>query len=444
MHPLYRRHTFSLFSSPLLTGPFLTVIFWCLTFTQLSAQGSAIPVLTSMPKQEDLVRTLQVAGEVMPFEKITVYSRVTGFVESISVDRGSLVKKGDLLLKLWIPEMDDQRRLLEIGKSQAQLEAKIAEAKVRELEALVEAAKSQHAATKAQLRAREQTLKYHQTTFERYRNLIADNSVTPQELDLSEASFLEAQAARETASAEVVVAGAAVNSADQALERSRLETKWSYEKIRQAEAALAEQDTMIEYGLIRAPFDGVVTERRIHTGSLVIGGGKNSPTPLLLMMRTDKLRIVAHIPETEVASIATGTPAKVTGVGISGKPIEASVTLLAGAVTSSSKTMPIEIHSSDARLIPGLSVYVILDLETHKNVLTVPSHVLQFDENKQAYVWTVDDGKARRQLVNVGYNDLIRAEVNGITSATRIIVGSRGNLENGKAVTVEGEGGSPN
>ena len=77
------------------------------------------------------------------------------------------------------------------------------------------------------------------------------------------------------------------------------------------------------------------------------------------------------------------------------------------------------------------------------NVLTVPSNILQF-EDKQAFVWTVADGKARKQLVNVGYNDLIRAEVNGITSSTRIIVGSQGSLENGKAVTVKGEGSSRN
>jgi len=54
-------------------------------------------------------RSIKLPGELLPFESVEVFARVSGFVDSIRVDRGSVVKKGDLLAEISAPELKAQR-----------------------------------------------------------------------------------------------------------------------------------------------------------------------------------------------------------------------------------------------------------------------------------------------------------------------------------------------
>ena len=60
-------------------------------------------------KSQKLSTTISLPGELMPYEAIDVYARETGFVKSITVDRGSRVKQGELLAELDAPELAAQR-----------------------------------------------------------------------------------------------------------------------------------------------------------------------------------------------------------------------------------------------------------------------------------------------------------------------------------------------
>lgn len=53
--------------------------------------------------------TVRLNGELLPFEAVAIYPRVSGFVEEVLVDRGSQVQKGQLLARLSAPELDSQR-----------------------------------------------------------------------------------------------------------------------------------------------------------------------------------------------------------------------------------------------------------------------------------------------------------------------------------------------
>src|SRR5690348_4738776 len=58
--------------------------------------------------KKSLSRSVDLPGEFQPFMNVAVYARVQGYVESVSVDRGSVVKQGDLLVALSAPEMKAQ------------------------------------------------------------------------------------------------------------------------------------------------------------------------------------------------------------------------------------------------------------------------------------------------------------------------------------------------
>jgi len=56
-----------------------------------------------------LAITVHLPGELQPYEVVAVYPKVTAFVDSISVDRGSVVKAGQLMARLVAPEIAAQR-----------------------------------------------------------------------------------------------------------------------------------------------------------------------------------------------------------------------------------------------------------------------------------------------------------------------------------------------
>src|SRR5690348_15246892 len=56
-----------------------------------------------------LAMTVHLPGEVQPYEAVAIFPRVTGFVKSFSVDRGSHVRAGDRVAQLEAPELIAQR-----------------------------------------------------------------------------------------------------------------------------------------------------------------------------------------------------------------------------------------------------------------------------------------------------------------------------------------------
>ena len=76
-------------------------------------------------------RKVQLPGEFIPFQTVTIHAKVTGFVDRIEVDRGSVVKKGQLLATLDAPELRAQRaeaeaKVLNAESQRAEAEAKLA------------------------------------------------------------------------------------------------------------------------------------------------------------------------------------------------------------------------------------------------------------------------------------------------------------------------------
>ena len=395
----------------------------------LAGQDAALEVQASKPERGDVVRTFKVAGEVRPFEEVSVRSKVTGFVETIAVDRGSTVSKGDVLVELSIPEAVNTLAIMKHKATRTEIALRIARARVEEKVSEVAAAQAAEGAARSKLGARKVAQGFLTVTRDRYRNMIKDGSVTQQELDRAEMAASEANASLAMAEADVVLAKTGVTRPEKARERATQEVELAAEQIKMARAELARHETMMRYARITAPFAGVVVERAVHPGALVLGGSSSSnPTLLLRILRTDRVRVVIPLPEREVPHISVNTPVRITGAGIAGAPIDTTVTTMAGALTSSNRTMPVEIHSTDGRLLPGLSVYVTLDMEKHEGVLTVPSQALHFKKRK-AFLWVIDGGKARLTSVSVGFNDLIRAEVKGIEPSTQVILSSRESLK---------------
>src|SRR5580658_1911208 len=172
-------------------------------------------------------RTVELPGEILPFLNVSLHARVAGYVDRVLVDRGSLVRQGQLLVELSAPEMT----------------AQIAEAQSK-----VQAAEADRLQADAQLAAAQSTYDRTKTAAE-----------TPGAI----------------AGNELVLAEKLVEAA-KALLNSRLQA------IRAAESAVRALQDLQGYLKITAPFDGVVTDRMVHPGALV---GPGNDLALLMIQQ---------------------------------------------------------------------------------------------------------------------------------------------------------------
>src|SRR6516165_11523494 len=79
---------------------------------------------------QKLAITVHLPGEIEPYEVVAVFPKVTGFVKSITVDRGSRVKAGERIAQLEAPELIAQRSEAQSKLQAAQAQLAAAEAKV--------------------------------------------------------------------------------------------------------------------------------------------------------------------------------------------------------------------------------------------------------------------------------------------------------------------------
>jgi len=326
----------------------------------LAAQGPETAKVISRPVE----RATHVPGEFLPYQSVELHARVNSFVREVLVDRGSVVRKNQLLVSLDAPELVAQ--LAE------------AESKLRALEA-------QKAQAEAKLLASENT----------YERLKAA-SATPG-----------------------VIAGHDLLLAQKDADAARALVRAQDGAILAAQASVNVFKEMEGFLRVTAPFDGVVTERLVHPGALVGPAGK----PLLTIEDVGALRLVAAVPETAVAGLQTGVKVSFTVPAHAGSTFNGTVARIPRSLDPKTRTMPVELDVPNARglLAPGMYAELRWPARRPGNSLLVPPSSI-VTTTERSFVIRVRGGKAEwvdvRRIGPAG--DLV--EVNGPLSEGDVIL----------------------
>jgi membrane fusion protein, multidrug efflux system len=265
--------------------------------------------------------TVSMPGQLDPYQQVAIYAKVTGFVRSIRVDRGSRVRAGEAMAELDAPEFEAQH-------AEAESRVQAAEAQLAGARAKAEA----DAGTYARLKAASATP-----------GTVAGNDLTV------------AQKIVETDQAQV---SAAVQTSEAAKQAARSTTD------------------LERYLRITAPFDGVVSERNAHPGTLVgPGGGTAVSVPLLRVVQDERLRLVVPVPEAYVAGVREGAVARFTVPAYPGRVFTGAVSRLAGTIDVKTRTMAVEIDvpNGDGTLTPGSFCQVQWPVHRNAPSLLVPT-----------------------------------------------------------------------
>lgn len=349
------------------------------------------------PVREDIVRTVSLPTSVGADQQATLFSKVSGYLESISVDIGDGVRHGQLLAKIDVPEIIDQRREAEAGLAVAEADRSGAKA---ELES---------AAARATLQ---------ELTYDRLKAVR-----TAQPDVLSQQAVDEAKAEFEVATARVDEIVARILQIDS--------------RISQLQATVQRLQTMLGFAEIRAPFDGVVTERFVDPGALLQAAtSSDSVQPIITVAKVDKVRLAIDVPESEAPSVRVGGAATVTIDAVPGKQFQGSVSRFSRSLNPATRTMRAEIDLPNPQglLLPGMFGRATLQLEVRAGAVTIPAEALHA-EGDRSFVYQAIGGQARRVEVETLPGDGIDIEITvGLDGSERIIMAAREPLSDGTAI----------
>lgn len=311
-----RISTVSAFALVILLGAFFMLGVW----PRLHA-GKAIanvqkdlrPNVVVVPAQRAKANMeLTLPGTLLPIQEALIFARTNGYVKQWKVDIGEQVKQGQMLAEIETPEID------------------------RELK--------QSLANQQQVKA---NMELARSTAERWKAVLKENAVSPQEVD-EKVSALKARQADYAAS----------------------------------QASVERLIQMKSFQRVTAPFAGTVTGRNVEIGQLISAGNPDPNRWMFKVAKMDTLKLYINVPQSHMRMIKTDLPVNVILKEFP-QPFVGKVLRTAGALDPQSKTLLTEINVPNEKfeLAAGMFVQAKFALnQTEPNIL-LPANTLMIRQD---------------------------------------------------------------
>jgi len=308
------------------------------------ADASQAALETVTLEKGALPQQVKLPAQLAAFEEVSIFPKVNGYVKDVLVDVGSTVHKGQLLMTLEAPEL-------------------------------------QQAATQARERFARAKLDYT-ISKENYERMLRA-SRTPGAVSPMNLASLKARA-----------------DADSALCNAE-NANWQ------------EQEAILGYLKVMAPFDGVIAERNVHPGALVSAEAHDSH-PMLDLRQIDHLRLQVDIPEGIAAGLQNKDTITFYLSAYPGKKMTGHIARRSEVMNSTyrAERMELDVYNHDGKLAPGMYADVLFDSKGNPDGFTVPrSAVVTSTERK--YVIAVRNGRTVRIDVATGNESADKVEITG-------------------------------
>ncbi len=339
-------------------------------------------------------------GTLAAYDQTTVSGKVPGRIRSLTVDLGSVVRRGQLIAQL---EPGDYQLRVQ------QAEAALAQARARlglSPDGRDDRVDIEQTGTVRQARA---VMEEARLNRERAVKLVEQGVVARSDYDSADATYKVALSRYQDAVEEI-------------RNRQGLLAQ------RRSEVSLARQQ--LTDTSVFAPLDGIIQEKRASVGEFVASGA-----PLVNIVKMDPLRLRAEVSEREAGSVRSGQNVKVTVDGDASVYI-GLITRLSPVITEQSRMLIVEADvRNNGKLRPGAFARAEIVTNDAKMVVTVPNNsIITFAGIEKVIV--VNNGKAQEKPITTGRRNGDWTEiVAGVNLGERVVV-DPGNLQSGQAVEV--------
>ena len=391
---------------------------WGFTQKRAGTQRGArmeVPVQVTPVVNMPLTYSVRITGDILPLMQVDLFPKVSGYLERIDVHIGDIVKQGQVIAQ--VDRTDFLQKVREI-------EAKVAQAKAQ-LSELETGTRTE------ELRQAEESVKQAQSRFEnarlqreRIEALYKRDVISKKERDITDMDF--------------TVAEAQLASSQQNLkllrEGARQEVReGSQAKLREMEAILEQERTRLQNAKILAPFRGEVSRKYMDAGALV-----SPSTPLVSLVHTETLKIVANVLEKDIPLLKAGMKAKIQTESYPGRVFEGRVEKINSALDLSTRTLQAEvyIHNADRSLKPGMFANVEVVLLERPQTLVIPREAV-IAAGSEMSVLVVEGKQAVRRLITLGYEQDRMVEVlKGLNQGDMVIIKGQQLIKEGSAVRI--------
>jgi HlyD family secretion protein len=370
-----------------------------------SEKQPIVPVKVTPVRRAAIEQTVSAEAVVFPRQQAVVMAKITSPIKKFLVQRGSRVRKGQLLAVL---ENADLSAAAQQGQGELeQAQAGYSTTTGSSLPEQIQKAELDAVAAKAAFDAQ-------QKVYDSRKELLRQGALPRRDVDTAEVSVAQARTLSEVAQKQL---------ADLKRSGAADTLKSASGQLTAARGKYLGAAAQLSYSEIRSPIDGVVTDRPQYEGELATAN-----QPILTVMDVSKLIAKAHIAQSEAADLKVGNDAKIKIAG-EGDPIEGRVTLVSPALDTGSTTIEVWVESekpSDA-LKPGMTAQLAITGRSAKNALTVPAGaVFKNDEGAEYVVLARADNHAHITVVQTGIHNAEFVQVTDVLKEGDSVITSGG------------------
>lgn len=323
-----------------------------------------VQVKTVKVEKTNAAATRVFTGTASSDQTAFIIPKVVGYIEKVLVTPGQKINKGQLLVTIKSGELEDKYQF--------------AKSSVQEAENGMKQAKIGFQMAQSQLKQAQANYDLADKTYKRYSNLIKNNSVSKQEFDQMTAKY-------DLAKQGLKIAEDNVNLASEKMDQVRL-------KKQQAESMMNEVKTYLSYTHIRAPFSGVVLEKKMDVGNLAAPGNP------ILKVGNDKMVVYTYVSQSLIKDIKKGTKATVTIQSL-GEDFDSEVLEISPDVDVSTGNFMVKLAGCD-KLYPGMFAKVHF-ITGEEQVISVPEQAV-VKRGQLTMVFVDKDGRADMRIVKTG------------------------------------------
>jgi HlyD family secretion protein len=351
-----------------------------------------------------MVRSVVATGKVEPITKVEIKSKANGIIEKLYVDVDQIVQPGAVLAEL------DKEQL---------------RARVRELEASLEAKKAAMSAAQAQLtknriEAESPDVEFARRAYERALSLFEQKLLAQSGLDDAKSAMEVAENKQRAAQGQLVISQARVGESQAA--------------VAEAQAAVERAEEELANATIRSPIRATVLTRDIELGSPVssiLNLGANA-TLVMTLGDIDSVFVRGKVDESDIGRVRLGQKAKITVETFKERTFEGRVTQISpiGAEKDNVTTFEVKVSIENAakELKANMTANAEIVLEEHPNSLIIPENAITYDAQRNASVEVLDpSAKTGRRTVSVktGVGNGTRTQVlSGLKAGEKIVLPS--------------------
>jgi HlyD family secretion protein len=350
----------------------------------------------------DLARSVVATGKIQPVREVEIKSKASGIIQSLPVNFGDYVHKGQVICELdkndIQPQLDEQRAALAVALAQEQ------------------SAKADY--EKYKVDAEGPDVPFLKSDRDRAQKLFAAGLVAQNARDESEKNYQIALNKMNSARVNLQSATAAIAKA-----------KAQYE---QQAAVVARTEEDLRNATIVAPIDGVVLSRDAEVGTavssiLVLG---SSATLIMTLGDLNEVYVKGKVDESDIGKVYLGQPARITVESFKDQKFNGVVTKISPMGTEKDNVTTFEVRvsiSNESRKLRALmTANAEIILEEHKKVLTIPEGAVLYakDKSKEAEIPDATNEKGFRKIkIVTGISNGARTEIlKGLSEGQQVIL----------------------